>query len=298
MDLSVIIVSFNTKDLLRQCLRAVLASQTKYSFEVFVVDNASTDQSAEMVRAEFPGVKLIENQENIGYARGNNQAIKKILNSGGGGLIRYILFLNPDVEMAADTLDKMISFMEQNPETGIAGCKVLKEDGRLDLACRRSFPNPVNALWRLSGLSFLYPRSKYSSYNLTYASEDEIMEIDSVMGAFMMIRRETMEKIGVLDENFFMYGEDLDYCFRAKQAGFKVMYAPITSVVHHKGSASRKLPGKALLEFHRAMQIFYNKHHRERHNFLVNLLVAAGIWLRYAVKLLENSLRREKYVSK
>lgn len=290
MDLSIIIVNYNTRDLLRKCLQSVFASRTNHAFEVWVVDNASTDGSAEMVRSEFPKVKLIENQENAGYARANNQAVKKLAG-------RCVLLLNSDVEVAPDTFDKMLSFMDNNSTVGISGCKVIKSNGELDLACRRSFPNPVNAMFRLTGLSFLFPKSRFSSYNLTYLPEDQTAEVDSVMGAFLLVRREVINKIGLLDESFFMYGEDLDWCYRAKEAGFKVMYVPVTTVIHHKGSSSRKAPHKALYEFHRAMEIFYDKHYRKKYHFFVNLLAKIGIWTRYFIKLVENIFRREKIVS-
>ncbi|OGE84263.1 MAG: hypothetical protein A2846_02940 [Candidatus Doudnabacteria bacterium RIFCSPHIGHO2_01_FULL_49_9] len=314
MDLSVIIVSFNTSDRLRQCLRSVFNSTAKSAFEVFVVDNASADGSAEMVAAEFPKVRLIKNPENLGYSKANNVALRKILSPlptpphqgqgnskenssprsgggevGGGKIPRYVLLLNPDVEISRDSFDKMISFMDNDKSIGIAGCKVMKSDGTLDKASRRSFPNFQNSLRYFLGLR--------SSYNLDLP-DDEIAEVDSVMGAFLMIRSEAVDKIGLLDEAFFMYGEDLDWCYRAKQAGYKVMYAPMTTVIHHKGSSSRKLPGKALYEFHRAMFVFYDKHYSAQHNAVVNYLVKVGIWARYCLKVMQNFLRTDKYVSK
>lgn len=285
------IVNFNTRDKLRRCLASVMASQTKFRLEVFVADNASADGSAEMVKAEFREVKLIVNRENFGFSKANNQAIRQA--SG-----RYILLLNPDVVVGSETFDKMVSFMDNNSGVGVSGCRVVKPDGTLDLACRRSFPNPANALFRLTGLSFIFPKSRFASYNLTYLPEDRLTEVDSVMGAFLLIRRDVVAKIGLLDEDFFMYGEDLDWCFRVKAAGFKVMYVPLTAVVHDKGSSSRKVVAPALYEFHRAMQLFYDKHYRARYNFLINFLARLGIWTRYALKVLENGLRRDKYVSK
>lgn len=282
MDLSVIIVSFNTNEQLRECLRHVFDSAARFSFEVFVVDNDSSDGSAEMVEQEFPRAKLIKNSQNVGYAKANNMALRQAQG-------RYVLLLNSDVEVAPDSFDKMISFMDNDKSVGIAGCKVVKSDGTLDKASRRSFPNFQNSLRYFLGLP--------SDYNLDLP-DDQIAEVDSVMGAFLMIRRETVEKIGLLDEAFFMYGEDLDWCYRAKAAGFKVKYAPVTTVVHHKGSSSRKLPGKALYEFHRAMVIFYMKHYSGEHNNLVNSLVKLGIWTRYCIKVILNSFRKEKYVSK
>src|SRR3989344_3699995 len=296
MDLSVIIVSFNTREKLRQCLRSVFGSQMKYSFEVFVVDNNSDDGSGQMVASEFPKAKLIRNAENVGYSRANNQALRKILSplpnpphQGEGNSSRYILLLNPDVEVQSDSFDKMILFMDNDKSVGIAGCRVVKTDGSFDLAARRSFPNIKNSLQHFLGFA--------SDYNLDLP-DDQTAEVDSVMGAFLMIRREVVDKIGLLDEAFFMYGEDLDWCFRAKQAGYKVVYNPATTVVHHKGSSSRKLPKKALYEFHRAMFIFYDKHYAPLHGPIVNYLVKLGIWGRYHLKVFQNLFRKDKYVSK
>ena len=287
MDLSVVIVSFNTRDKLRMCLRSVFASQTKYIYEIFVVDNDSQDGSAEMVRSEFPNVKLIENHENRGYSAANNQALRQAQG-------RFYLLLNSDVEIAPDTFDKMISYMDNDKSVGIAGCKVVKADGSFDKASRRNFPDLANGILHGLGLASLSSKP----YNIVDAPDDQIAEVDSVMGAFLMIRAEVIEKIGLLDEAFFMYGEDLDWCYRAKQAGYKVMFAPLTTVVHHKGSSSRKAPKKALYEFHRAMIVFYMKHYADQHSELVNSLVKLGIWTRYGAKLLANSLRTEKFVSK
>jgi GT2 family glycosyltransferase len=213
-------------------------------------------------------------------------------------LPRHILLLNSDVEVSEESFDKMLSYMDNNSMVGVSGCRVLKADGTLDKACRRSFPNPANAFFRFSGLSLLFPKNKLASYNLTYLPEDQITEVDSVMGAFLLARRDLVEKIGLLDEIFFMYGEDLDWCYRAKQAGAKVMFVPITKVIHDKGASSRKVPARMIYEFHRAMMIFYDKHYRKKYNFIFNWLIGIGIWVRYAIKLLENEIRREKYVSK
>lgn len=291
LDLSVIIVNYNTKEKLRVCLRSVLASKTRFQYEVWVVDNASADYSKEMVSAEFPSVKLLDAGANLGYSKANNLAIRQ--SSG-----RYVLLLNPDVEVMQDSFEKMLGFMEQNSRAGIAGCRVEKPDGSLDLACRRSFPYPLSALFRLSGLSFLFPKSKFSSYNLTYLPEDRVAEVDSVMGAFLLVSREVIGRIGLLDEDFFMYGEDLDWCFRAKAAGYGVFFAPVTKVIHYKGSSSKKVPALALREFHRAMVIFYDKHFAGDYPIVISWVVKTGIWLRYLLKSVSNALRREKYVSK
>jgi GT2 family glycosyltransferase len=261
------------------------------SYEVFVVDNNSQDGSAEMVRTWFPQVKLTVNRKNLGFAKANNQAIKQSAGT-------YLLLLNSDVEVEAGSFDKTVEYMNNNPTVGILGCRVVKPDGTLDLACRRSFPTPMNSLYLFTGLSALFPKSRFASYNLTYLPEDQIAEVDSVMGAFLLIRRGAVDKVGTLDEDFFMYGEDIDWCYRVKMAGYKVMYVPITRVVHYKGSSSRKASRRSLYEFHRAMVLFYDKHYRGNYNFLVTAFVRFGVWLRYGFKVIQNSLRREKYVSK
>ncbi len=292
VDLSVVIVSYNTRQKLQMTLESVFRSQTGFFYEVFVVDNGSRDGSPEMVRTEFPQSKLLAQEENLGYAKANNQAIR--LSRG-----RYILLLNSDVIVKPSTFDKMITFMDNNPTVGISGCRVVKPDGTLDEACRRSFPTPAVAFYRLSGLSRLFPKSKiFGKYNLSYLPEHELAEVDSVVGAFLLIRREAISEVGMLDEDYFMYGEDIDWCYRVKEARYKVMYVPLTTVVHYKGSSSRKASSRSLYEFHRAMEIFYDKHYRQRYNFLVNFFVKAGIWARYTLKFLQNSLRTEKYVSK
>lgn len=291
-DLSVIIVNFNTKDKLQACLQSVSALKSRLDLEVWVVDNGSSDGSAAMVKTQFPEINLISNEKNYGFAKANNQAIRK---SAG----RHVLLLNSDVEVELETFDKMVTFMDNNPTVGISGCKVVKPDGLLDQASRRSFPDPASAFYRLTGLSRIFPNSqRFARYNLTYLPEDVITEVDSVVGAFLLIRREAVEKIGLLDEDYFMYGEDLDWCYRAKQAGYKVMYVPITQVVHDKGSSSKKIPVRMIYEFHRAMQIFYNKHYRNQYNFFVSGLVSLGIWSRYFFKLSQNFFRKEKFVSK
>ena len=271
-------------------LKSVFVSQADY--EVFIVDNASTDGSIEMVKKLFPKTRLIENKQNLGFAAANNQAIKQSKGS-------YVLLLNSDVQVSPDTFDTMLQFMDNNPTVAISGCRVERSDGSLDKACRRSFPTPWVSFTRFSGLQFLAPKSRvFARYNLTYLPEDETYEVDSVMGAFFMIRREVVNQVGLLDEDYFMYGEDIDWCYRVKAAGYKVMYVPITKVIHYKGSSSKKSSKRSLYEFHRAMQIFYDKHYRKKYSALARLIVIGGIWKVYALRVLINLFRSEKIVSK
>lgn len=276
VDLTVVIVSYNVRDLLRACLRSLLASEGDFSFEIIVVDNRSTDGSAEMVENEFRQVRLIVSPVNGGYAYGNNLGLAR-------GRGRYMLLLNPDTEVPPNALGDMITYMDLRPKAGAVGPKLVRADGSLDLACRRSFPTPTVALYRMLGLSRRFPRSKrFARYNLTYLDPDEPAEVDSVVGAFMLMRREALEQVGLLDESFFMYGEDLDLAYRLKQAGWKVLYNPAVTVLHHKGESSSTMKVRTTYEFYRAMVIFYRKHFWHQYPLVVNLLVMVAIWTRGA----------------
>ena len=288
LDLAVIIVSYNTRALLRDCLRSVYASQGDFAFEVCVVDNASTDGSAAMVRAEFPRARLIESDRNGGYAYANNLALRMYGFRDPGEadaasppsaaeLPRYVLLLNPDTVLPSDALARMLAFMEAHPRAGVVGPKLVRPDGSLDLACRRSFPTPEVSLWRMLGLSRLFPRSRrFGRYNLTYLDPDERAEVDAVVGAFMWVRREAIQQVGLLDEAFWMYGEDLDWAKRIKDAGWQVWYNPEVTVLHVKGAASRRNP-RARVEFYRAMAPFYRKHYAATTPFWLHWLILGGI---------------------
>lgn len=266
MDLSVIIISYKEKDLLRKCLRSVLASKTSFLFEVIVIDSASLDGTVEMVRAEFPNVKLLDNQINLGFSKGNNVAIKQATG-------RLILLLNADTEINPETLDLSVKYMDEHPQVGAMGCKVLLPSGKLDPSARRKFPNPLNSFYRLFGLKRL------SDYNIE-APIDQEMEVDAIMGAYFMTRKSVIDQVGVLDEDFFMYGEDLDWCWRIKDAGFKIMYYPAAQITHFKYGASQTVPFRTINWSHAAMKIFYQKHYAKDHNPIFNQLVYLGINLR------------------
>ncbi len=279
-DLGIVIVNWNTRDLLRRCLQTTLASEG-VDFRVVVVDNASADGSPAMVRREFPGVELIAERENLGYPRGNNIGLRRLGYRGIGDVAvdapRYALLLNPDTELAPDSLCRMTQFMDSRPDIGIAGPKLVLNDGSLDKACRRGFPTPLVSFYHYSGLARLFPRNRrFGRYNMTFADEDQELEVDSVVGAYMQLRRAAIAKAGLLDESFFMYGEDLDWAFRVKQAGYKVWYQPAVRVRHVKRAASRKSP-RAQFEFWRAMLIFYRKHFRRDTLFPVHLLILAAL---------------------
>ncbi|MCY3796308.1 MAG: glycosyltransferase family 2 protein [Chloroflexi bacterium] len=280
-DLGIVVVNWNTRELLKRCLQTVIASEGEFSYRVVVVDNASDDESAAMVRRDFPSVDLIENRENVGYPRGNNIGLRHLGYRGARdadeAAPRYALLLNPDTEVPSDALYLMIRFMDSRPDIGVAGPKLILKDGSLDLACRRGFPTPLVSFYHYSGLAKLFPRSRrFGRYNMTFADEDQDLEVDSVVGAYMQVRRTAIERAGLLDEAFFMYGEDLDWAYRVKQAGYKVWYHPAVTVHHVKRAASGKSP-KAQFEFWRAMLIFYRKHFRQRTFYPVHLMILMAL---------------------
>lgn len=276
LDLSVVVVTYQVRDLLRECLRSALANQG-VNFELCVVDNASDDGTADMVRTEFPRVRLIALTKNIGYAAANNAGLR-------GRDARYLLLLNPDTKLPPDAFVEMVGFMDRHPEAGAAGPKLIRQDGSLDLACRRSFPSPEVSLYRMLGLSTRYPNSRrFGRYNLTYLDPNVVAEVDSVVGAFMLVRQEAIQEVGLLDQTFFMYGEDLDWAYRIKAKGWKIFYNPAVTVLHYKGQSSRKLAARATREFYRAMLLFYRKHYQASTPRLLHCLIVGGVLLQAAL---------------
>jgi GT2 family glycosyltransferase len=271
MMLSIIIVNYNTGKLLQDCLGSIYAGANGMPFDVWVVDNNSVDSSVEVVRSGFPKVRLIKNQSNVGFSKANNMAMSQCDS-------KYILLLNPDTLVVGDAIDRVVEFMEKNPSVGISGCKVLNRDHTLQLACRRNIPTPKVAFFRMSGLSKLFPNSKsMAQYNLTFKDANETQEVDAVSGAFLMARRKAIQDIGLLDERFFMYGEELDWCLRAKRAGWAVMYYPEAEIIHYKGESTKSNSRKAALEFYRAMYLFHKKHFAQDYSPFFNFLIYAGI---------------------
>ncbi len=302
MLLSVIIVNWNAGDCLLDCLTSVYSSELLYcletkqktennkdvcdpepsndpelNIEVILVDNASSDDSIAKASA-YPQLKLKQNTENLGFSRAVNQGLKMAAGD-------YILLLNPDTVLEKDTLRIMTEFMENNSSCGIAGCRVLNEDGSLQLACRRNIPDPLDALSKFTGLSRLFPNSRrLSRYNLTYIPADMVTPVDAVSGSFLFIRRKVVETIGPMDERFFMYGEDLDWCLRSLKAGYTNYYVPHTSIIHHHGHCSRQRLFRSTVHFHTSMLFFYNKHSPSP---WLKPLIAIGIGLKLIVALLK-----------
>ncbi len=302
-DFDIVIVNYNTSALLRACLASGFANQCNFSWRVWVVDNASHDDSVAMVRREFEpfhsNLTLIASPTNGGFAYGNNLALRQIcpggttpLHIGSQPQARYVLLLNPDTAVPPDCFQIAHDWMQNNPQAGVMGAKLVRANGALDLACRRSFPTPQVSLYRMTGLSKLFPKSRrFARYNLTFLDENALAEVDSVCGAFMLVRAESLADAGLLDEDYFMYGEDLDWSYRIKQAGWKVFYNPATTVVHYKGESSKQRSTGAILNFYQAMQVFYRKHYARQTFVGLNWLIYAGIWGKAALALARNALR-------
>lgn len=290
VDVSIIVLNYNTCRLTMDCLRSVYDSKTKFFYEIILIDNNSRDDSVERISREFPDVMLIANSENVGFARANNQGME--VASG-----RYVLLLNSDTVVRRDTLETMVSFMDSRPDLGASGCKVILPDGSLDKACKRGFPTPSASFYYAFGFSKLFPdRPRFNGYQLGYLDPDRDYPVDCLVGAFMLLRRKTIDQVGGLDEDFFMYGEDLDWCFRIKEAGWGIYYYPQTSIVHLKGGSARRRPFKIVYEFHRAMILFHRKHYSKRYNSMINGAVYAGVGVKFALSLVRNVLIRPRTV--
>jgi len=285
IDLTIIIVNYNTKDLLENTIQSVIDTIQSIKYEIVVVDNSSSDGSIELVKKKYPQVNLIENKDNLGFPKANNIGIKKAVG-------RYILLLNSDTKVLEMCIEKCVEYMDSNIEVGALGCKLVLANGNLDHACKRGFPTPEASLYYILKLHKLFPDSKkFGQYTLNYLPINEINEVDALTGAFMMVRKEVISKVGLLDETFFMYGEDLDWCFRIKEAGYMVIYYPEATTIHYKGGSSKRRRYKTIYEFHRAMYIFYNKHYRYKYNFIVTGIVIAAITVKMALAFFINFIK-------
>ncbi len=277
MDLSIIIVNYKTQKLTLQTLTSVYKAQVpRGKLEVILVDNGSNDDTPAVVRTKFPQVKVIEAATNLGFAGGNNLGLRRAKG-------RYQLLLNSDTLVEPETLVKMIEFMDAHPRVGLSTCRVELASGRIDPASHRGFPMPWAALTYYSGLEKLFPKSRlFAQYHQGWKDLKTSHEIDTPVGAFFMIRREALRQVGLLDEMFFMYGEDIDLAFRIKQAGWQIMYAPITKITHLKGASGinksvKDIRIKTTKAFFEAMKLFYRKHYAKRYFFALKWLVFLGI---------------------
>ncbi len=272
IDISIITVNYNVKEFVLNLVISLKKALVDFSYEIIVVDNASQDGSVEFLREKFSDINIIANNKNLGFGKANNIGLS--LAKG-----KYICLINPDAIVKEDTFKVMIDFFENTPNAGLAGCKVLNPNGTLQLACRRGFPGPWTSFTKVSGLSTLFPKSKlFAKYNLTYLDENKTYEVDAISGSFMMFRREVYEKVGGFDPDFFMYGEDLDLCYRVQKAGYKVYYVHKTEVIHYKGESTKRSSIDETKMFYDAMQIFVKKHLSS--SFIVTFLLSLAINIR------------------
>jgi len=287
--MSVCIVSLNSCGYLRDCLHS-LAENTRASYEVIVTDNGSTDGTQAMLAAEFPYVQLIQNQRNEGYTRPMNQALLR-------GRGEYLAQLNPDTVVLPGALDELIAFLVAHPEVGVCGPKVLNRDRTLQKPCRRGEPRPWAVFSYFSGLAALFPKSRlFGEYLMSYKDEDETHAVAGVSGSCMLIRRAVIDRIGYLDERFFAYQEDADYCFRARQAGWEVYYHPPAKIIHYGGmGGSRVQPFRSIYEWHRSYYLYYRKNLARDYFFLFNWLYYLAMGAKLLLSLGLNFIRRDKF---
>ncbi len=282
---SVVIVNYKVPHLLRECLLSLRASRFDGGVELIVVDNNSGDRSHAMVESEFPEVTWIGLKSNIGFGKACNVGARRARGD-------YVLLLNPDTVIGEETLAASVAFMRENPSAGILGPKTLNPDGTLQVSCRRGFPTPLVAFYRMVGLSKLFPHSKrFGRYNLTYMDPDMPAVVDAVSGSFMLLPRTVYTEVGGFDERFFMYGEDLDLCRRVQEHGYEVWYYPRTQIVHFKGKSSSKRPVRSQAAFYEAMIIFSHKYRHLREKFMPGWVIYLGIMIQAGAHIGANLLR-------
>lgn len=295
--LSVVIVTYNNEDHIEKNIKSLKKALAGIKSKIFVIDNNSSDKTPAIIKT-LDGIEVLINKFNRGFGRANNQALKKIKSE-------YALLLNPDTVTPKNTIAKLLEYMDNHQDVGLVTCRVEFPSGLLDRACRRGYPTPWRSICRLTYLDRFFPHSKtFGGYNLTYLPEDKITEIDSSTGAFMLIRKKALDQAGIFDEAFFMYGEDIDLCYRIKHAGWKIIYNPTAKAIHYKGvssgisgnntklsKASKEHRALMIYHFHNAMHIFYHKHYEDLYPSWLTKLVMASINLKMYAALLRLKIR-------
>jgi len=283
---SIVIVSHNCREPLRACLRSLADEREFVQLEVIVVDNNSRDDTGFMVSSEFPWVKLIVNRTNAGFARAINGGVAFTTGE-------YLLLLNPDTVIPAGAISRTVDELRSRPDVGMLGCKLVRPDGSFDHACKRGFPTVLSALYYFSGLAARFPDSpRFAQYTAAHLGIDETGSVDAINGAFMLVRRSAADDVGLLDERYWLWAEDLDWCHRFWKQGWKVLYWPEVEIVHLKSASVGEHRSLRLnYAFHRSIWLFYKKHHAPRRSPVVSALVAVGLWSKFATSALANALR-------
>jgi GT2 family glycosyltransferase len=273
MELSIVIVNWNVKDLLAQCLTSIYSSSNYRDIEVIVIDNASTDGSGEMIKSEFPQVKLIVNKRNCGFAASCNQGIRVAHKP-------FILFLNPDTVILSLAMERTLDFLKTTPKAGIVGCKILNPDGSLQYSCR-SFPSFWNYFFESFFLYKLFPKNHFiGNFYMTNFSYDKIREVDVVLGAFMMCSKKTLDEVGYFDERFFMYSEETDLCYRIREHDFRVYFFPDAEIIHYSRASASQYPTEMFKQDHRSRFLFMRKHYSSLDILLSLWVIFCGVFLR------------------
>ena len=286
MDLSVVIVNYNVKYFLEQCLHSVQQATEGLKAEVFVVDNNSVDGSVGEISQKFPQIHIIENKENLGFSKANNQAIREAKG-------RYVLILNPDTVVEEDTFKKCVAFMESHPDAGALGVKMINGKGEFLPESKRALPTPMVSFYKMFGLSSLFPRSRrFGKYHLGHLDREKTHQVEVLAGAFMFLRKETLDKTGLLDESFFMYGEDIDLSYRITEAGYNNYYFPETTIIHYKGESTKKGSLNYVKMFYQAMIIFAKKHFTSRRARTFSILINLAIYFRAALSLARRFIKK------
>jgi hypothetical protein len=285
LDLSIVIVNHNTKKLTTQTVQAVFDTTKNITYEIIVADNSTKND--EVFDMNDERVHIIPGLENKGFGNACNIGANIAIG-------RYVLFLNSDTIMQEDTLEKCVNYMDKNSDIGCLGIKTFLRDGSFDHGCKRGFPTPFNSFCYVTKLDKLFPKSKrFGGYRLSYLSIDETNEVDSVSGAFMLIPKNLLDKTGGFDETIFMYGEDIDLCYRIKMMGLKVVYYADANMIHLKGQSGLHTKNKLVIyHFHKGIRDFYDKYYKDKHNFIVTLLMHGAINLRYVITLMLSKLSR------
>jgi len=274
MDLSIIIINFNTGKFLQNCLESLFSKTKEMTYEVIVVDNGSDDDTVKMIEKEFPHVNLIKNEKNLGFTKANNQGMKIAKGE-------YFLLLNSDTILNEISITPALKYMKANQDVGICGCKHYNQDGSLQRTCFH-FPNIITLLWDLTLLSRFFPKSSiFGKYAMTYWDYNDTRQVDRVMGSYLLTNKSFIEKVGLLDENFFIYEEETDWCYRAKKAGFKVMFFHESSIVHFGGKATTDTFFR--VEGIKSMHKFYKKHYSRFQNIALNMIMPLNFIIRFTI---------------
>ena len=293
MDLSIIIVNWNTRDLLRDCLASVVDQTRCSAYEIIVVDNDSSDGSVEMVRGEFPDVVLIVNETNVGFAAANNQGMEIARG-------RYVLLLNSDTVVLDGAIDKALDFAEAHPQAGVVGCRVLNEDRSLQNTCFM-YPSVLNMALAASYLYKVFPRSRFfGRERMTWWPRDDVREVDVVTGCFMLVRRDAIEQVGLFDTNYFVYGEETDWCYRFRAAGWRVLFTAEAEIVHYGGASSKSIKEGMILQLRSSVLLFFAKHKSSLEYFISRCLASIHFFTRIPFLLIDDFMttHRKHYLAR